>query len=94
MNYEAGLVEQFTKIIAFTSFTILVPYLYSAVANLYFILKDPARKFNFECIRAIIITILGFVYSLMMIMGSTQESVFLGAIAIFAGVPIYVFIKR
>ena len=94
MNYEAGLVEQFTKIIAFTSFTILVPYLYSAVANLYFVLKDPAGKFDFACIRSIIITILGFIYALMMIMGSTQESVFLGAISIFAGVPIYVFIRQ
>ena len=94
LNYEAGLVDQFTKIVIFATFAILLPYLYSAVADMYFILKSPERTYDFTFFKSMTVAILGFAYTIIIIMGAGQEAVFLGSIFVFSGIPLYVFIKK
>jgi APA family basic amino acid/polyamine antiporter len=93
MNYEASLVEQFTVIVNFTTFAILLPYLYSSVADLMLLFTRPNSLSKKRMIRSAVIAGLAFVYSLWAIAGSGQEIVYLGTLFILAGIPIYVIMK-
>ncbi|MBL0941831.1 MAG: amino acid permease, partial [Alphaproteobacteria bacterium] len=94
MNYEASLVEQFTVIVNFTTFAILLPYLYSSVADLMLLFTRPNSLSSRHLFRSAIIAGLAFVYSLWAIVGSGKDIVYLGTLFIFAGIPIYVLMKR
>lgn len=93
MNYQANLVDQFTTIVNFTTFAVLLPYLYSAVADLYFLAKSPVKVSSFYWLRTSGIALLAFLYSLLIIAGAGKETVFLGVIFLFSGFPVYVWMK-
>jgi APA family basic amino acid/polyamine antiporter len=88
MNYSAGLVDQFEFMVLLTTLTCLIPYLFTA-ASYGLILVDqklkPKKKIN-----ALILSSLGFAYSLWAIYGSGEEPVFYGFLLLLMGVPVYV----
>ncbi|MBP6985053.1 MAG: amino acid permease [Alphaproteobacteria bacterium] len=94
MNYEAGLVEQFTAIVSFTSFAILLPYLYSTVAELYIMMTQPHHMSKAKFIRTITIALLAFCYTILITIGAGENAVYTGMIFIFSGFPFYVWMKR
>jgi APA family basic amino acid/polyamine antiporter len=94
MNYEAGLVEQFTTIVVFTTFAVLLPYLYSTVAELYFLLTRPQTMSKGRLIRACVIALLAFLYTILITIGAGERAVYMGMIFIFSGFPFYVLMKR
>ena len=94
INYEASLVEQFTIIVHFTTFAILLPYLYSSIADLMLLFKHPHTLSKRRLVRSIVIAVLAFVYSLWAIAGAGKDVVYLGSLFIFAGIPIYAIMKR
>ncbi len=94
MNYEAGLVEQFTAIVAFTTFAVLLPYLYSTVAELYILLTKPQNMSKGKLIRVSIIALLAFLYTIVITIGAGERAVYMGMIFIFSGFPFYVWMKK
>jgi len=94
MNYEAGLVEQFTAIVAFTTFAVLLPYLYSTVAELYILLTKPQTMSKGKLIRVSIIALLAFLYTIVITIGAGERAVYMGMIFIFSGFPFYVWMKK
>ncbi len=94
LNYHASLVDQFTAIVNLTTFAILLPYLYSAIADLMFIVIRKGHLSHWHIFRSTLVTLIGFVYTILIVIGSGQQSVFLGIIWVFAGFPVYAFMKR
>ena len=90
MNYNDSLVNQFEFLILLSTFICLVPYLFTAAS---FSLISLNNFKNGKLIKNIIISVLGFLFSIWAIYGSGKESVFYGFILLLLGIPLYVYIK-
>ena len=94
MNYQASLVEQFTVIVIFTTFTMLLPYLYSSIGELIYLLNNPNDMSKMAFFRAAGTTLISFLYALAMVAGTGHRAVYWGMMFIFAGFPLYAWMKR
>ena len=93
MNYTKSLVDQFTFVILLATLTTLVPYAYSAAAEVMLMITDRAA-FSLRRLGVDVgIAALAFAYSLWTIAGSGYQVVFRGFLLLMAGVPVYVFMK-
>jgi basic amino acid/polyamine antiporter, APA family len=93
MNYTKSLVDQFTFILLLATLTTLVPYAYSAGAQMFLLFADRAR---FQGRRLAIdggIAVLAFAYSVWAIAGAGADIVFKGFMLLMLGVPVYVYMK-
>jgi len=93
MNYTKSLVDQFTFILLLATLTTLVPYAYSAGAQMFLLFADRAR---FQGRRLAIdggIALLAFAYSVWAIAGAGADVVFKGFMLLMFGVPVYVYMK-
>jgi basic amino acid/polyamine antiporter, APA family len=93
MNYNSSLVDQFTFIILLATLTTLVPYAFSAAAQLLLFVNDRERFSGVRLTKDAIIASLAFAYALWTIAGSGYQVVFRGFMLLMAGVPVYVFMK-
>lgn len=91
-NFTKGLTDTFTFMILLTTITVLVPYLFSATA--YGILTLQQKFWKKDGSSNVILAILGFLFSMWAIVGCGQETVYWGFIALLAGIPMYVWMKR
>jgi APA family basic amino acid/polyamine antiporter len=80
-NYSRGLIGAFTFLLMMSTLATLVPYLFSAAAELRFSLKS-ARGWAG-------VALLGGLYALFAIVGSGLEVMAWGAVLFLAGIPIY-----
>lgn len=94
MNFEAGLREQFTTIVFFTTFTVILTYLYSATAELYLLFMNPKQIKTGKFARILIVSLLAYGYMMLILIGSGPKATFLGMLFVFSGFPVYVFMKR
>ena len=92
MNFTKGLTDTFTFMILLTTITVLVPYLFSAAS--YGILVLHNKYWKKESLSKIILVTLTIFFSLWAMIGSGQETVYWGFIAIVSGIPFYVWMKR
>jgi APA family basic amino acid/polyamine antiporter len=92
MNFTKGLTDTFQFMILLSTVTALVPFLFSAASYGVIILQE--KFWKRESISKIVIAIIAFIYSLWALMGSGQESVYWGFIALLSGIPFYVWMKR
>ncbi|HET9728549.1 MAG TPA: amino acid permease, partial [Acidimicrobiia bacterium] len=93
LNYNASLVDQFTFIILLATLTTLVPYAFSAAAELMLFITDRSRFSAPRLVKDSIIASLAFAYALWTIAGSGYQVVFRGFMLLMAGIPVYVFMK-
>jgi len=93
MNYTKSLVDQFTFIILLATLTTLVPYAYSAAAQLMLLAADRARFSGRRLATDAVIALLAFGYSLWAIAGAGYEVVFKGFLLLLAGIPVYVWMR-
>lgn len=87
MNYSKSLIKAFEFMVLLSTLTALVPYLFSTATLILFSLRS-GKKWNW------IWGSLAFVFSMWAIVGSGEEIVFWGFLALMAGIPFYVWIKR
>ncbi|MFN7710524.1 MAG: amino acid permease [Holosporales bacterium] len=93
LNYEAGLIKQFEFIITLTTFAFLLPYIYSAAAELLYLMRHKNEGSAFAWARSLLITALGMMYALWCVWGAGQEIVFLGTFFVLTSVPIYTWMR-
>jgi basic amino acid/polyamine antiporter, APA family len=93
MNYTKSLADQFTFIILLATLTTLVPYAFSAMAQLSLLVTDRASFVGARLARDGMIALLAFGYSLWTIAGSGYEVVFKGFMLLLIGVPVYVWLQ-
>ena len=86
------LVQMFTTLILITTFFTLVPYMFSALAEI--VLSRGLQKSTNRRIGEIILALLAFVFALWMAAGTGEDSLYWGTLMLLAGAPIYVWQKR
>ena len=93
MNYTSSLVDKFTFMILLATLTTLIPYAFSAAAELILFVTDRNAFSMPRLVKDSIIALLAFAYSVWTIAGSGYQAVFRGFMLLLAGIPIYVFMK-
>jgi len=91
-NLSKGLTEMFTFLILMTTIMVLVPYLFSAASYGVIVLQD--RFWKKKSISKLIIAAMAFIYSVWAVVGSGQEIVYWGFVALLSGIPFYVWMRR
>jgi basic amino acid/polyamine antiporter, APA family len=92
LNFTSGLNDTFTFLVLMTTLTVLIPYLFSATSYGIIILQN--KFWRRDLISQLVVAILAFLFSLWAVLGSGQETVYWGFIAILSGIPFYVWMKR
>jgi APA family basic amino acid/polyamine antiporter len=93
MNYQSSLTDTFTKIIILATITTLVPYAFSAAAQLMLMFKEPERFTGRRLAFDASVAFLAFAYAFWMVYGAGQEYIAQGFLLLLAGIPVYVFLK-
>ena len=93
MNYNQSLVDQFTQILLLATLTTLVPYAYSAAAQVVMFYRDRQLFSGARFARDTVIATLAFAYSAWAIWGAGEEVVAKGFMLLLAGIPVYVWLK-
>jgi len=92
-NFTKGLVGMFTFLILLSTFTVLIAYLFSSLAEILILAKTRPENWDKRIRSSIILSLLAFLFSIWAIYGSGQEIVFYGFIALAMGTPFYAWSK-
>ena len=95
MNYsESGtIVDLFTDIVLLATLTTLVPYAWSAAAQVTLFITDRELFSGVRLVRDTTIATLAFAYSAWAIWGAGEEVIAKGFMLLTAGIPVYVWMK-
>jgi APA family basic amino acid/polyamine antiporter len=93
MNYNASLVDQFTFVILLATLTTLIPYVFSAAAQLLLLVTDRARFEGKRFAGHAVIAALALAYSIWTVAGSGYEIVYKGFLLLLLGIPVYLWMK-
>lgn len=94
LNYGASLVDHFTSIVTLTTFTLLLPYIFSAAADIKFLLEGPSPRRLRTLARPALVSSVALGYSLIAAYGAGREALQLCILFVFLGFPAYVLMKR
>jgi APA family basic amino acid/polyamine antiporter len=85
-NYTQALVAMFTAMILLSTLASLIPFVFSAMAELHLTLRErgPGSR------GGVVVALLAFVYAMVAIAGSGESTVFWGFLAFLGGIPVYV----
>ncbi|MFM9676655.1 APC family permease [Streptomyces brasiliscabiei] len=87
--------DVFTKIVLLSVLTAVVPYLFSAAAQLYWLLtRGRARLSPRRLARDITVAVSALAFSYWSIQGSGYQTVYYGLFVLLLAVPVYVWLKR
>ncbi len=92
-NYTRGLVALFTFAILLSTLTALVPYAFTAAAELMIFVNERERFSGQRLAGSSVIASVAFLYSMWAIAGAGQEVVFWGFLLLLGGLPIYVAVR-
>jgi basic amino acid/polyamine antiporter, APA family len=92
-NYTKGLVEAFTFVILLATLTALVPYAYSAAAQVMLLVNEPQAFQGRRLARDAAIAALAFAYSIWAIAGAGDDVIAKGFVLLLAGIPIYLWLQ-
>ncbi len=93
LSSSESLIDQFSTIAIVSTFAVLLPYLYSSLAELYFLMTGPKPASRSDYIRSMFVAIIAFLFTIVITAGAGQEAVFMGMIFVFSGFPFYVWMK-
>ncbi|MFH1334298.1 MAG: amino acid permease [Pseudomonadota bacterium] len=88
LTISPNLVKQYQITILIASLTSLIPYLYTAIAEI-LVLKQRDTVWNKKTFASVIVALLAAAYSFWAILGAGEEINFYGAILVFATIPLY-----
>ncbi len=92
-NYTRGLVGLFTFSILLSTTTVLIPYVFSAVAQIVIAIRDGLPPPGASLLRTVVISVFAFLYSVWAIAGAGQEAVYWGFLLLLAGLPVYAWLE-
>jgi len=88
-NYTRGLVGLFVFATLLATVTVLLSYLGAAAAQVAFVVREPARFGGKGARVAVVVSALGFLYSLWAVVGAGRDAVLWGGVLLALGVPVY-----
>lgn len=92
-SQSESLVDQFTFIILLATLAVLVPYAYCALGELILFVRHRERFSPRHLAKASLMSGLAFAYVLWAIAGAGEDVVYYGMLMLFAGLPLYVWLK-
>jgi APA family basic amino acid/polyamine antiporter len=93
MNYTKGLVDTFTFVILLATLTTLVPYAFSAAAQIHLWLVERESFNPKHLVRDVAVAFFAFAYSLWAIAGAGDDIVTKGFLLLLGGIPVYIGMK-
>jgi APA family basic amino acid/polyamine antiporter len=95
-NYSgnAGTVQIFNFIILLATLTTLLPYAFCSLVELIQYFKSPADYPVKNMFAAVALAVIGFIYSVIAIIGSGASTVLWGFVLMLLGLPVYVWMQR
>jgi APA family basic amino acid/polyamine antiporter len=93
LNYNASLVEQFTFVILLATLTTLIPYVFSAAAQLMLLITDRSRFDGKRLAGHATIAALAMAYGIWTVAGSGYEVVYKGFLLLLLGIPVFLWMK-
>jgi basic amino acid/polyamine antiporter, APA family len=93
LSQSESLVDQFTFIILLATLAVLVPYAYCTLGELIIFVRHRERFNGRHFAKALIMSSLAFAYVIWAIAGAGQDVVYYGTLMLFAGMPLYVWMK-
>ena len=94
LNYTAGPDTTFRVLVLITTFTGCVPYLLSAAAQLYWLARGTRERVRpAGLVRDLVVAGLSFAFSFWLIAGAGYAAVYQGVLFLFAGIPVYVWLR-
>lgn len=94
VNYNASLVQRFTDMILLATLATLVPYVFTAAAQMYLLTTKRHRYANGHPTRDMAVALAAFVYAAWTIVGAGYQAVAWGYLLLLAGMPVFVWIRR
>ncbi|WP_245848385.1 APC family permease [Lentzea kentuckyensis] len=88
-NFE----QVFTTLVLLSVFTAVVPYLFSAAAQLYWLLVRGRKAEWPHLVRDCTVSILALAFAFWALAGSGYQAVYYGVICLLLGVPLYIWLK-
>ncbi len=89
LNFNKGLVDQFTFIISLATLAAIIAYLYTSVAEFVVYIKHPDKMDQKKVIKSLSISALAFIYTFWATVSAGQEIIFYGSLLMFTSIPIY-----
>lgn len=93
-NYTLDFVSQFTFIVNCTMFAMLMPYIYSSIADLTLIIEGRKQVSRGYLFLSAAISAGGFGFGVLAIIGIGAEVVYYGSILLLFGLPFYVWARQ
>ena len=94
MNYTKGLVQMFTFMIMLSTLTVLLPYLFSSLAEIMILIKKDQKIRMKRLIKPILISIPAFLYSLWAVAGLGIKIIIMGMGLLILGLPVFWYVNR
>nr|WP_281381953.1 amino acid permease [Nocardiopsis mwathae] len=88
-----GAADAFRSIVLLATFTSVVPYFFSACAQLYWLATGARQVSTAKLVIDSVLAALALLFSLWMVLGAGAEATFQGMIIMLLGVPIYTVVK-
>lgn len=93
LNFSGGeLTSAFEQLLLISTLTTLFPYVFSAGAQMLWVITGRAEMKRSTFFRQIAVVALALLYSIMAVAGAGTEAVFYGFLIILVGLPIYIWI--
>jgi APA family basic amino acid/polyamine antiporter len=92
-NYNASLVTRFTDMILLATLATLIPYAYTAGADLLLLATDRASFAAKRLATDLTVAFVAFAYAVWTIVGAGYQAVAWGIVLLLAGIPVYVWIR-
>ncbi|MEW1959632.1 amino acid permease [Kineococcus sp. NPDC059986] len=83
----------FTTLVLLSVFTAVVPYLFSAAAQVYWLLSRGPRLPRAQLVRDVTVSAVALVFSFWSLAGSGYQAGYYGVFCLLLGVPVYVWLK-
>jgi len=94
MNYTRALVPLFTFVILLATLSCLVPYLFSALAEVVVTLRERRSGGRSLAPLHLVVAATAFLYAIWAVVGAGREAVGWGLLLLVAGTPVYGLMKR
>jgi basic amino acid/polyamine antiporter, APA family len=90
---KGGIVDLFTNVIVLATLAALIPYVFSAAAEIYLLFADRSSFSGVNLTRSAVIALLALAYSCWAIWGAGYQPIAEGFMLLLAGIPMYIWLK-
>lgn len=95
MNFSGGeLVEVYTKLLLISTLTTLFPYVFTAGAQMKWLIVDRHKVPVAHFVRNLVITLIALAYGIFAIAGAGVDEVYWGFMIVLIGVPLFVLVLK